>query len=74
MLDGDVFAVGGQGGTKSEDSLDRYHPTTNTWELKESVGVSAYADDTLDSYKAATVVALDGLLYFIGMEKICASH
>ena len=70
MLGEYVFAVGGQGDVKSEDSLERYDPQANSWQLTESVGVAAYADADLDSYKPATVVALDGLLYFIGMEQV----
>ena len=59
MLDGYIFAVGG--GEESRYSMEKYDPRTDTWELMESVVLFVY-DSTY------TVVALDGHLYFIGME------
>ena len=66
MLDGYMFAVGGYGGERSEDSMERYDPRTDTWELMESVGVKEHYN-----YFCCDVVALNGHLYFIGMEQIC---
>ena len=64
MLDGYVYAVSGW-----KDSMERYDPTTNTWQVIKCAGASAYGDDDKQPY----VVALDGLLYFIGMEQVCMS-
>ena len=61
MLHEYVFAVSGNS-EKSKDSIERYDPKTNTWQLMESVGVAAP-----EEYNAPAVVALDGWLYFIGM-------
>ena len=62
MLDGYVFAVGGEGSEESEDSIEQYDHFTDTWQLMDSVGLAAKDN----SY---SVVALDGHLYFIGMEQ-----
>ena len=64
MLDGYLFAVGGSGGW-SEQSMERYDPNTDTWQLMEGVGLKDHFDNQ-------PVVALDGELYFMGMEQIDA--
>ena len=71
MLDGYMFAVGGYGGERSEDSMEKYDPRTDTWELMESVGVSTRGRghyNSFHSYRYCNykVVALDGHIYFIG--------
>ena len=65
MLDGYIFAVGGRGGEESRYSMEKYDPRTDTWELMESVvlGMKEHY-----CYTYTNVVALDGHLYFIGME------
>lgn len=65
MLDGSMFAVGGVGSEKSEDSMEQYDLLTNTWQLMKSFSVK-------ERYRffCCNVVALDGHLYFIGMEQI----
>ena len=63
MLDGYVFAVGGKGGQWGDKwikSLERYDPDTNTWQLTESVNMP-------DIEPGSAVVALNGLIYAVGM-------
>ena len=47
--------------------MEQYDLLTDTWQLMESVGVKVHYNDL-----CCDVVALDGHLYFIGMEQIHA--
>ena len=47
-------------------SVERYDPYPNSWQLMESVGMPAFP-------KNMSVVALDGLIYVIGMERVYVS-
>ena len=64
VLDEYVFAISGNS-EESKDSIERYDVKTNTWQLMESVGVAPPQD-----FNAPAVVALDGWLYFIGMDQV----
>ena len=67
MLDGYLFAVGGSE-RADEQSIERYDPEIDSWQLVE-------ADGVVERYKDCShVVALDGQLYFIGTERIHFHH
>ena len=60
MLDGSVFAVGGWNEETCVNSVEQYDPDANTWRLMESVGMP-------EEFCIHAVVALDGLIYVIGI-------
>ena len=64
MLGGYLFAVEGWGSDK--ELIERYDPNTDTWEPIEGDRCRTFHIHRL-------VVALDGELYFIGMEQIDAT-
>ena len=60
---GYVFALGGFQGTEAVDSVERYDPNTNTWQLVDTVGTPEHCGS------AMLAVALDGLIYVIVSEE-----
>ena len=67
-MDGFLWAVA-QSESGEECFVEKFNITTNTWELMESIGwPHGYTFD----FAQCPVVALDGFIYVVGMEQMCA--
>ena len=57
VIDGKLYAIGGHNSTGYLDSVERYDPSTNTWEAVAAMGTKR---------GGSTAVALAGKLYAMG--------
>ena len=57
MLDGFIYAVGGWEGSSRLDSIERYNPSTNQWNMVAPMKMAV---------TSPAVVAHEGLLYVTG--------